>query len=283
MGVPAGHRVGDRGRRAVRAPGAPGDRMTVAALYDIHGNAPALAAVIDELRADPPDAVVIGGDVIAGPLPLETLELLRGLPWPVHHLRGNADRAVVMSFDGTVPPKLLEHPLYQADQWVATFIDRAERDWLEALPPVVRLDVDGARRGPVLPRDAALRRGADHGLHAAGAARADPRAGRRGPHRRRPHPPSVRPHRGRAADGQRGQRRAAVRARPGRLLAAARAGRRAAPHGLRHRRGGRALRGAPAIRSPTRSSPPSTPTRSRAATRTTATRRSTPPPTPGVA
>jgi predicted phosphodiesterase len=117
--------------------------MTVAALYDIHGNAPALAAVIDELRADPPDAVVIGGDVIAGPLPLETLELLRGLPWPVRYLRGNADRAVVMSFDGTVPPKLLEHPLYQADQWVATFIDRAERDWLEALPPVVRLDVDG--------------------------------------------------------------------------------------------------------------------------------------------
>jgi len=117
--------------------------MTVAALYDIHGNAPALAAVIGELRADPPDAVVIGGDVIAGPLPLETLELLRGLPWPVHWLRGNADRAVVMSFDGTVPPKLLEHPLYQADQWVATFIDRAERDWLDQLPPVVRLDVDG--------------------------------------------------------------------------------------------------------------------------------------------
>ena len=81
--------------------------------------------------------------MIAGPLPLETLELLRGLPWPVHHLRGNADRAVVMSFDGTVPPKLLEHPLYQADQWVATFIDRAERDWLEGLPPVLRLDVDG--------------------------------------------------------------------------------------------------------------------------------------------
>src|SRR4029079_2143094 len=64
-------------------------------------------------------------------------------PWPVHCLRGNADRAVVMSFDGTVPPKLLEHPLYQADQWVATFIDRAERDWLDQLPPVVRLDVDG--------------------------------------------------------------------------------------------------------------------------------------------
>ena len=85
-----------------------------------------------------------------------------------------------MSFDGTIPPKLLEHPLYQADQWIATFIDRAERDWLDGLPPLLRLDVDGL--GEVLfchatPRS---RRGADHRLHAAGAARADPRAGRRG-------------------------------------------------------------------------------------------------------
>ena len=117
--------------------------MRVAALYDIHGNAPALAAVIDALHADPPDAVVIGGDIIAGPLPLEVLALLRDLPWPVRHVRGNADRAVVMSFDGTVPQKLLEHPLYQADAWVATMIGRAERDWLDRLPTVVRLDVDG--------------------------------------------------------------------------------------------------------------------------------------------
>jgi predicted phosphodiesterase len=114
--------------------------VNVAALYDIHGNAPALRAVIEALHADPPDAVVIGGDIIAGPLPLEVMALLRELPWPIHYVRGNADRAVVMSFDGTVPAKLLEHPLYQADQWVATFIDRADRDWLDGLPPVVWLD-----------------------------------------------------------------------------------------------------------------------------------------------
>ena len=204
--------------------------MTVAALYDIHGNAPALAAVIDELRADPPDAVVIGGDVIAGPLPLETLELLRGLPWPVHYVRGNADRAVVMSFDGTVPAEAARAP---------------------ALPgrPVGR-DVHRPRGA----RLARQRRPSSGSTSMASASvlfcHATPRsdeeritvftpperlapileAGRRGPHRRGPHPPPVRPARRRAADGQRGQRRAAVRARPGRVLAAARAGRRAAPH-----------------------------------------------------
>jgi len=44
---------------------------SVAVLCDIHGNLPALDAVLAELAADPPDAVVIGGDVVAGPFPAE--------------------------------------------------------------------------------------------------------------------------------------------------------------------------------------------------------------------
>jgi predicted phosphodiesterase len=115
----------------------------VAALYDIHGNLPALDAVLAELRRDPPDAVVVGGDVAAGPMPSEVLDRLRELPWPVHWLRGNADRAVVMGFDGTIPPQLQAHPLFQGDAWAATFLDRADRDFLAALPPLLALDVDG--------------------------------------------------------------------------------------------------------------------------------------------
>jgi len=117
---------------------------TVAALYDIHGNLPALDAVLAELEATPPDAVVVGGDIAAGPMPVEVLARLGGLPWPVHFLRGNADRFVVMGYDGTIPEELLEHPLYRADAWAATLISRADRDWLEALPPLVRLGLDGA-------------------------------------------------------------------------------------------------------------------------------------------
>ena len=115
----------------------------VAALYDIHGNLPALDAVLAELEADPPDAVVVGGDVCAGPMPMAVLGRLRELPWPVHWLRGNADRTVVMGFDHTIPPDLLEHPLYQGDAWVATFLRREDRDFLDALPPLLALDIEG--------------------------------------------------------------------------------------------------------------------------------------------
>ena len=121
---------------------------SVAALYDIHGNLPALDAVLAELHREPPDAVVVGGDVAAGPMPREVLARLRELPWPVHWLRGNADRAVVMGFDRTIPPHLLEHPLYAGDAWAATFLDRADRDFLAALAPRLALDVAGV--GPVL-------------------------------------------------------------------------------------------------------------------------------------
>jgi predicted phosphodiesterase len=116
---------------------------SVAALYDIHGNLPALDAVLTELRADPPDAVVVGGDVCAGPMPAEALATLRALPWPVHWLRGNADRAVVMGFDGTIAAELLEHPLYAGDAWAAQRLQREDRDLLARLPPLVALAIDG--------------------------------------------------------------------------------------------------------------------------------------------
>jgi predicted phosphodiesterase len=114
--------------------------MRIAALYDIHGNLPALDAVLAELRADPPDAVVLGGDIAAGPQPVEVLRRLEGLPWPVHRLRGNADRWLVRAYDGTIPAELLEHPIFVADTWTARRISRADRDHLAGLAPALELD-----------------------------------------------------------------------------------------------------------------------------------------------
>src|SRR5829696_5689172 len=119
------------------------DDVGVAVLCDIHGNLPALEAVIQELGTDEPDAVVIGGDVAAGPMPLEVLGRLRELPWPVLWLRGNADRALVMSYDGTVPEQWRDHPIWIADAWTATQISHADRDFLDALPPLLRACVPG--------------------------------------------------------------------------------------------------------------------------------------------
>jgi hypothetical protein len=51
-------------------------RMKVAALYDIHGNLPALEAVLEEIEQAHFDLIVIGGDIGPGPMPKQTLQRL---------------------------------------------------------------------------------------------------------------------------------------------------------------------------------------------------------------
>ena len=50
--------------------------MRIAALYDIYGNLPALEAVLQDVQAEDVDRIVVGGDVVAGPMPIETLAFL---------------------------------------------------------------------------------------------------------------------------------------------------------------------------------------------------------------
>ena len=71
--------------------------MQVAALYDIHGNLPALRAALDEIGDA--DLVLVGGDVVWGPWPQETMDILRELP-AVEFIMGNADRDVFTRKDG---------------------------------------------------------------------------------------------------------------------------------------------------------------------------------------
>ena len=76
--------------------------MRVAALADVHGNAPALAAVLAEVERESPDLLVFCGDLTWGSLPQETLALVRALRIPARFVRGNADRAVLELSSGDV-------------------------------------------------------------------------------------------------------------------------------------------------------------------------------------
>ena len=77
--------------------------MRIAALYDIHANVPALEAVLAELRRERVDDVVVGGDVLPGPMPRETLALLSRLEVPVHFIHGNGELAVLAQIDAADP------------------------------------------------------------------------------------------------------------------------------------------------------------------------------------
>jgi predicted phosphodiesterase len=110
--------------------------VRVAALYDVHGNLPALEAVLADVPADA--AIVVGGDVAAGLFPAETLERLRALGDGVHWLRGNADRELTPGEEGLAPAHMLD--------WVRTRLSDEQIAFLHALPPSVTLDVDGVGR-----------------------------------------------------------------------------------------------------------------------------------------
>ena len=63
--------------------------MRVAAIYDVHGNLPALEAVLEKVRQADVDQVVVGGDVVPGPMPRETISTLMDIEVPVHFLHRN--------------------------------------------------------------------------------------------------------------------------------------------------------------------------------------------------
>jgi len=66
----------------------------VAAIADLHGSPPALEPVLAQVERERPDAIVVGGELAAGPEPAETLEQLMGLQ-QARFVRSNADRATV--------------------------------------------------------------------------------------------------------------------------------------------------------------------------------------------
>jgi putative phosphoesterase len=103
--------------------------VRVAALYDIHGNLPALEAVLAEVEQASPDAIVVGGDIASGPpQPRGVVELVRSLP-NTHCIQGNADR--------------LDDPKWQGDAgllWLLDQLDEEQVEWLVGLPFSVVLD-----------------------------------------------------------------------------------------------------------------------------------------------
>lgn len=74
--------------------------MRVAAIYDIHANLPALEAVLQELRDLNIDRIVVGGDVLPGPLPEETIKTLQEVEIPTVFIHGNGDREVLSQMEG---------------------------------------------------------------------------------------------------------------------------------------------------------------------------------------
>lgn len=106
---------------------------TLALVADVHGNLPALEAVVADIAARAVTGVVDLGDHVSGPLwPRETAARLMPLGWP--SITGNHDRMVAHDDPATHGP---------SDAYAHGAITAGQLAWLAALPATLTL-LDGA-------------------------------------------------------------------------------------------------------------------------------------------
>ena len=119
----------------------------IAALYDVHGNLPALEATLGAVSAARPDLIVVGGDVFPGPLGAECLARLAEVDVPIRCICGNGERETLAAVDGqeliSVPPAY--RPLVE---WGARQLRPDQIQALRQWPLTVEIDLRGV--GPVL-------------------------------------------------------------------------------------------------------------------------------------
>lgn len=103
--------------------------MRLAVISDVHGNLPALEAVLADVAASGADTVVNLGDVVSGPLwPAETAQRLMALRLPT--IRGNHERQLL-----SLPPQRMG----ASDAFASGAISAVQREWLAALPDTLAL------------------------------------------------------------------------------------------------------------------------------------------------
>lgn len=117
--------------------------MRVAVLSDIHGNLPALEAVLLDIERQRVDRIVDLGDLCSGPLwPRETADRLISLGWPT--IRGNHERQLI---------ETAIDRMEASDRYAAATMRQDQLDWMAALPATLKLDelllVHGSPRSDV--------------------------------------------------------------------------------------------------------------------------------------
>jgi putative phosphoesterase len=116
--------------------------MRVAALYDIHGNLPALEAILREVRRAEVDQIVVGGDVFPGPMSCEALACLLDLEIPVRFIHGNGDREVLEQRAGRESAAIPES-FREVMRWSAQQISPEDERIVASWPSTLQIEIPG--------------------------------------------------------------------------------------------------------------------------------------------
>lgn len=110
--------------------------MRIAALYDIHGNLPALEAVLQEVHSIGVDLIIVGGDLLPGPMPNECTDLIRSQKTPVQALMGNGEREILDLRSGgggmAIPERFRD-----SVRWVAEVLRPEYEEYISKWPATI--------------------------------------------------------------------------------------------------------------------------------------------------
>ncbi len=116
--------------------------MRLAVLADIHGNLPALEAVLEDLRHCEPDGILVAGDLAEGcPQPNEVVRLLRSRRhWMI---RGNGDTRLLRYDAGEGPAAWRTHLQWALVRWSHRHVDQDTLAFIRSLPEQRIVDIAG--------------------------------------------------------------------------------------------------------------------------------------------
>jgi putative phosphoesterase len=104
----------------------------LAVLSDIHGNLPALEAVLQDLQRCNIRGIIVAGDFIGGPQPIETIRRLQSLDtWMI---RGNSDDNLLRYGNGLAPQVWQSSRQFALLRWAHRHVDRDTFEFLQSLP-----------------------------------------------------------------------------------------------------------------------------------------------------
>lgn len=114
--------------------------MKIAFISDIHGNATALEAVLQDIENKKVDKIVVLGDIAyRGPEPKKSLDMIRNLNTDV--IKGNADEWVHRGIkEGEVPDQALE-TMKKEQEWTISHLDDDDMEYLRELHEEVMVDL----------------------------------------------------------------------------------------------------------------------------------------------
>lgn len=105
----------------------------IAVIADIHGNVPALEAVIEDVAAQQPDEVLVGGDLVGrGPCGKQIVRRISEMGW--QSVRGNHEDYLLAFRHQRVKSHWLTAPEWSAARWMAAELDDAAARIIEGLP-----------------------------------------------------------------------------------------------------------------------------------------------------